>query len=222
MLNEAIKNLSSGSYIFVVDKNIDANDICEKIFSSLSVREQDILKIDPENGSIKIKQIRSVKEKLSLKPEGNFALIILSDADTITPEAANAMLKILEDTPRSAIIILFTRNQKRLLPTILSRCKKIIVREKRGNEFDAKYVEILEAIRGSKYIFQKFKIAEDVVKEEMDNKKMLEHWIVYLRSNLTEESIKDIKTINLFYKKYKPGINKKLFLDNLFIKLKQS
>jgi len=72
----------------------------------------------------KIEDIRNLIHELALKPY-NYAykIAIIDDFENITEEAANSILKTLEEPNPSTIIILIAANPKKLLPTILSRCQ---------------------------------------------------------------------------------------------------
>ncbi len=76
--------------------------------------------------SIGIGSIRRIIETLSKQPyEGKRAVVILFEAHLATVEAQNAFLKLLEEPPPSAVLVLVTGFSDRLLPTILSRCQAI-------------------------------------------------------------------------------------------------
>lgn len=76
--------------------------------------------------SIGIELVRGVTETLSKHPfEGKRTVVVLFEAHLATVEAQNALLKLLEEPPPSAAIVLVTEFPDRLLPTILSRCTEI-------------------------------------------------------------------------------------------------
>jgi DNA polymerase III delta prime subunit len=52
----------------------------------------------------------------------SYKVAVINDADRLTPEAQNSLLKTLEEPAEQTIIALVTRNYSKLLPTILSRC----------------------------------------------------------------------------------------------------
>ncbi len=63
---------------------------------------------------------------LSLRPhEGSRKIAVINDADTMNDEAANALLKTLEEPPERAVILLIASNYDALLPTIRSRCQVV-------------------------------------------------------------------------------------------------
>ena len=80
--------------------------------------------IEPEGKSLKIDQVRTLKRKAYLKPhEARFQVFVLVDAQSLTLEAANSLLKVLEDPPPASVFILLARNPASLLPTVVSRCQ---------------------------------------------------------------------------------------------------
>ncbi|MDI2090345.1 DNA polymerase III subunit delta' [Commensalibacter oyaizuii] len=75
---------------------------------------------------ILIEDIRSVAEFLRLTPaEGGWRVVVIEDADKMNRNAANSLLKLLEEPPQAALLFLITTHPNRLLPTILSRCRKM-------------------------------------------------------------------------------------------------
>ncbi len=80
----------------------------------------------PREGSLKIEQIRDLKREAGYKLfEGKKKVWIIEGADKLTPEAANSLLKILEEPPPDVVFILISETEEKLLPTILSRCEII-------------------------------------------------------------------------------------------------
>jgi DNA polymerase-3 subunit delta' len=96
---------------------------CRKIQSG---NHPDIIRVEPSSSFIKIKQIRDICDTLSLKPyEAKLRIIIISDAQAMNPQAANALLKVLEEPPARTVLILTALQTSDLLPTIVSRCQHI-------------------------------------------------------------------------------------------------
>jgi DNA polymerase III delta' subunit len=76
--------------------------------------------------SIRIEQIRKIQQEASYKPfEGTAKVHIIQEADCLHPTSANALLKILEEPPRSTFFILLTVQPEALFLTIRSRCQEI-------------------------------------------------------------------------------------------------
>ena len=82
--------------------------------------------IKPEDGSIKIEQIRLAQNKIIEKPiMANHKIYIIDDSQTMTKEAQNSLLKTLEEPPEYVVIILVCSNDSTILSTIKSRCTNI-------------------------------------------------------------------------------------------------
>ncbi len=76
--------------------------------------------------SIGIEDVKQMQKKLFLKPiKSKTKAVIIEEAHLLTPEAQNALLKVLEEPPAHTIILLNTNSKEALLPTILSRCQII-------------------------------------------------------------------------------------------------
>src|SRR5438477_11401065 len=96
---------------------------CRKINSGV---HPDVRSISVENEAtqIKIAQIRDVLDMLDLQPlEGRNKVFILDPADWLNAEAANALLKGLEEPPENTFFILITVNVQELLLTVRSRAQ---------------------------------------------------------------------------------------------------
>lgn len=78
-----------------------------------------------EGGSIKIDQIRQLNTNLFQSSyDDNPKVIIIKLAEQMTLACSNALLKILEEPPRSCVFMLISENVQALLPTIISRCQR--------------------------------------------------------------------------------------------------
>jgi DNA polymerase-3 subunit delta' len=84
------------------------------------------LRISPETQFLKIDEIRALQEELSLKAFSDRPrAAILCPADRMTPQAANALLKTLEEPPPETHLILVAHRIASMMPTIVSRCQKV-------------------------------------------------------------------------------------------------
>jgi len=85
----------------------------------------DLLTIEPQD-SIKIAQVREMEKFLTLAPySGNFRIVVLKNAQKLTVVAQHALLKTLEEPPKSAKIFLCVDNEENLLATVVSRCGRL-------------------------------------------------------------------------------------------------
>lgn len=123
---------------------IDQNKYCNKCKSCIefdSDNNPDFSIIEPDNGSIKIGQIRDMQKSVSEKPiiSAN-KVCIIDDADLMTVEAQNCLLKTIEEPPEYMTIILIGTNENSFLATVKSRCT-IMHFEKIEDEAIKSYLE---------------------------------------------------------------------------------
>lgn len=97
---------------------------CKSCLQVESGNHPDVITVTHEKISIGVDDIRvQVNGDIAIKPySGPYKIYIIDDADKMTEQAQNALLKTIEEPPAYAIIILLTTNSSKLLPTILSRC----------------------------------------------------------------------------------------------------
>lgn len=85
----------------------------------------DIMLFYPEKRLIRIDEMRRMNKEVQFRPfEGRVRVFVVDQAETMTPEAANSILKTLEEPPESSRIILVSAFPHRLLPTVRSRCQQ--------------------------------------------------------------------------------------------------
>ncbi len=83
-----------------------------------------ILEAETEGGALKVERVRDARRSLALKPyQSSYRITIFRRFQEATDEAANALLKTLEEAPSYAILILTADSPEALLPTIVSRCE---------------------------------------------------------------------------------------------------
>src|SRR3989344_3322137 len=113
------------SYLIIGDQIIrrsDTKDLAKSFGINLLKAYPDIFIIEPQGQFITIDQVRNLKRHIFQKPlKSNFKFVVIEEANKLTDEAQNALLKILEEPPTSAIIVLEADNKQQFLPTILSR-----------------------------------------------------------------------------------------------------
>ena len=98
---------------------------CKKINES-SHPDVSIIAPEKDGASIKIEDVRRIIKDIYLKPfEAKLKVYIIDGAQYMKHEAANALLKTLEEPPTDSILILITENLKALFHTIVSRCQVV-------------------------------------------------------------------------------------------------
>lgn len=104
---------------------IDPCQECHSCKQALTNNHPDIIRVVHEKpNTISVDDIRAqVNNDVGIKPySGPYKVYIINEAEKMTPQAQNAILKTLEEPPAYAVILLLTSNVNSLLPTILSRC----------------------------------------------------------------------------------------------------
>ena len=99
---------------------------CKSCIEFDSNNNPDFQLLEPNDGKIKIEQIREMQRKVAEKPIiSDKKVYVIDNADTMTTEAQNCLLKTLEEPPEYITIILICSNEDNLLSTIKSRCTRM-------------------------------------------------------------------------------------------------
>ncbi|MEK6715655.1 MAG: DNA polymerase III subunit delta' [Candidatus Omnitrophota bacterium] len=78
------------------------------------------------SSAIKIEQIKEIGKRSSFRPyEAKYKIFIIDEAEKMTQEASDALLKTLEEPPKDTIFILVSASERMLAATIVSRCRRI-------------------------------------------------------------------------------------------------
>jgi DNA polymerase III subunit delta' len=114
-----------------IKQNGAAVDCCDECSSCRKIENEtyaDVHWARPESKSrvITIDQTRELTREIQLKPtEARFKVAVITAADRLNVQAANAFLKTLEEPPSKSVLILLSTEPSRLLETILSRCLRL-------------------------------------------------------------------------------------------------
>lgn len=99
---------------------------CRKVASG---NHPDVRILDAPGQTLKISEVRDLQRELSLSPhEGRWRVAVLTGFERATLEAANALLKTLEEPPGQVVLVLTASGADVLLPTIVSRCQVLSLR----------------------------------------------------------------------------------------------
>ena len=104
---------------------------CHACKQMMSGNHPDVIRVTHEKpGSIGVDDIRTqINDTIYIKPySSSYKIYLVDEAEKMTPQAQNALLKTIEEPPAYAVIMLMTTNQELFLPTILSRCIQLKLR----------------------------------------------------------------------------------------------
>jgi DNA polymerase-3 subunit delta' len=107
---------------------------CKQI-AAMQHADLTVVQADAEGGTLKVDQIREARRTLVLKPyQAKYRVALFLRFQEANDNAANALLKTLEEAPSYAVLILTADNPEQLLPTIVSRCEVLRLRPLRIEE----------------------------------------------------------------------------------------
>lgn len=180
----------------------------------------DFLYIEPDGNSVKIEQIRYIQRKIQEKPIiSNKKVYIINDADKMTTEAQNCLLKTLEEPPEYSTIILIGSNENMFLSTIKSRCMIIhfskIEDEKIRKYLEEKY-ELKDISQNMLEIFQGSIGKAILLKDKKEQYEKIEEII----KSLKQKSIIDILNMSeILYKSKEEIFDILEYINVILIKL---
>jgi len=173
---------------------------CEKCSSCEMIKKgyhPDLMIIEPEENSVKIEQVRNGLKFLFYHPQiSSLKILIINEADKMTEDCQNALLKTLEEPRANNIIILISNAPKRLLETIRSRVLPLrftMVANKEIVDFLQKHYslslteaeEIAERADGK--IGKVIKLLDKDYKKELDQKR--KDLMEILNQNFAKQSV---------------------------------
>jgi DNA polymerase-3 subunit delta' len=146
----------------------DACDECPSCRAIDNDAHPDVMKITVEVQKVKAEQTDLLKQMAYLRPmTGRKRVFIIDDAKAMSPQAANSLLKVLEEPPAFTHVILLTDSPHLLLPTIRSRCR-LLAFSPIGRE------EIEENLLGLKFSREQARVLALLVDGNLDRARELD------------------------------------------------
>ncbi len=130
LLKNSIKEKkTSHAYLFCGGRGTGKTTVARIFARDIGCNPEDIIEIDAASNR-GIDEIRELREAVRTAPfSSEYKVYIIDEAHMLTKEAANALLKTLEEPPIHVIFILATTDPEKLPSTIVSRCQKIIFKQ---------------------------------------------------------------------------------------------
>ena len=205
---------------------------CNKCTSCLMFDDDnhpDYYEINKEaSESIKIDEIRELQDRIIEKPIiSEKKIYVINNAEKMTVEAQNCLLKTLEEPPEFITIILVSNNENTILTTIKSRCTKVAFTEENTKELteeEKKRYEELEKIFGNveKYLSIDLLNNLDVLYKDKEN---IFDNLDFINQILIKKAIHNQKYLNYIdyveetKNKLKSNSNHDMCIDNLILKI---
>lgn len=206
-------NKLSHAYIFDgqdgIGKFLVAKKIAAEILGVKNVDTEvaDINIIEPEDDLIKVSKIRQLGEEIILRPTvSEKKVFIIRDGELMNEAAQNALLKVLEEPPEYAVIIIVTSNKEKLIRTIKSRCTAFKFLSLSDEQIKSFYKDeeinedIIKFSRGSLGKIEKLKsksYIQDIIEiyESLKNKNLLNLNKTFTKLKEYKEDIQEILEI---------------------------
>lgn len=153
---------------------------CQKLTTTT---HPDLYFVKGQNEYIKIPEIRTLKKNLGYKKfQGRRRVVIIEEAWKMTSEAANCLLKDLEEPPEGTVFILLNGTKGTLLPTVVSRCQELFLGQDEAYEIMEDFEEtMIKLFTGTK--LEALEIASAVEKEDKE-KIFIDNFLKWLRDSI--------------------------------------
>jgi len=197
----------------------------ERIQKERKISSFDVYFAKDEEGKVfGIETFRRLKEKIFLKPfQSPEKIVVLDMTEGATPQAQNSMLKLLEEPPKSTLMIILGQRVDSFLPTIISRCQVIETENEKSVTDGTEIERILKAPIGERLV-----AAQGISKDKKEAAEFTKESILFLREQMNNQAKegspdakKTAKTIKEFEKAYyaltQTNINARMTLENLFL-----
>ncbi len=218
------KKLLAGVFAQALQCEAGGEDACGKCHScrqAESGNHPDIIRITHEKpGSIGVDEIREqLVNDVQIRPyNGKYKVYIVPDAEKLTVQAQNAMLKTIEEPPAYAVILLLTTNASAFLPTILSRCVMLNMKpvsDQKVRKYLMEHVQIPDYQADICVAFSGGSIGKAVELASSDNFNEIKNAALYLVKNAPKMEIQDIMSSVKAVTEYKVNIQD--YLDLLSV-----
>lgn len=202
------------------DREERLNGILADFDLEISENNADLIFIEPEEEkkSIGIGQVREGMRFLNQKPLNHkIKAVVVRKAQILTEQAQTAMLKTLEEHESYASIILCAKTENDLLPTVISRCRRIAVETGAASKSENPPIsDILGLDLGGRLAW----VAENIPETKEEIIALLEEWVGELRKDLNLKNAQNIEAITAVKRDLEnTNVATKLALENLLLKL---
>lgn len=214
--------------IIVVAKNQEKRtEYIQSFCKKNSISPFDQQSISSEAPSIGIELIRDMQKGVYFKPlKGEKKSISIENAQTLTPEAQNALLKILEEPPTHTYIFLSAITSNAFLPTILSRCKVVFLDETQEEmtpeskeEFLSNFTHLAEHnVPFALSLAEKLSADKEKAKEWIETMTILLHEKM-LENPQEREVASFLVKLQQVYKMLSTNVNLRLLLEHTFLSM---
>lgn len=171
---------------------------CHSCKQILSGNHPDVIWVTHEKlNSIGVDDIREqINDTIQIKPYSSaYKIYLVDEAEKMTVQAQNALLKTIEEPPAYAIIILMTTNEETFLPTILSRCIKLKLKPLKDQTISSYLTESMGISENQADVFAAFargNLGKAIHLADSEEFKVMYNEILHLLKHLKEMDISEL------------------------------
>ena len=171
---------------------------CPSCQKAMSGNHHDIIFVSHEKpNTIGVDDIRDgINDTVFIKPySSNYKIYIIQEAEKMTPQAQNALLKTIEEPPEYGIVIIITSQPEKLLPTIRSRCVMVLtkpVKEKDIHDYLVSKYSVSEDKATFAIEYAQGNLGKAILLASNENYEKLVQSVIDLESNLFDMELEDI------------------------------
>ena len=211
------------AFLFVGSTNQQRQKEIQDRLAGWHILPVDCVELSAESEHITINQVRDFQKRLLLTPlQSPYTVGIIQDAQALTLEAQQALLKLLEEPPPHAYVISETESEHQLLATIVSRCQIVRLMEDKTDQLTDEQIQTIKKL---------LNVKPSGIFAEVDNhtgdRGEAKQWIRELLPSarelmLTEQSEKIVRLVRRLQRAYSQlsvNCNPKLVLDRVFLSL---
>lgn len=171
---------------------------CHACKQVLSGSHPDLIYVTHEKpNSIGVDEIREqINDTIMVRPySSHYKIYIVDEAEKMTQQAQNALLKTMEEPPSYAIILLLTTNQEAFLPTILSRCVQLKLKPLRDSVVKSHLVDTLHIAEADADIYAAFargNLGKAIALASSEDFKLIHQEVLHLLKHIKEMDISEL------------------------------
>ncbi len=189
-----------------------------------------MVKISPDGAFIKKDQVLELKEKLAFRPiYSKYNTYIILEADKLNAQAANTILKFLEEPEENILGFLITTNKENIITTIKSRCQTFSLIYDETFQSDESKIELAKTYLGN-VMARKGLIVNKLELDREETLNLFKNMLMLIKDDVIKNDLleiipsKKIKIMNLvenLLQKIKYNVNLDMLLDSFYIEVGQ-
>lgn len=208
------------AFLFVGGTSDQRTKEIQQKISDWRILPVDCVVLSPESEHITIGQVRDFQKRLLLAPmQSPYTAGVIHNASLLTLEAQQALLKLLEEPPPHAYILCETETEHQLIPTIISRCQVVRLKEGQSDEAVAFQVRKLMDAKLTDMLTEVDKHTTDRGEAKRWVRELLSGARELMLAERSQKIVALIRRLQRAQSQLSVNCNTKLVLDRVFLSL---